>query len=44
MLSGNVVVTAVVELDLSEVLAGYLGHIFNIDPKSGAFQHRSLFI
>jgi hypothetical protein len=45
MLRGDVVVPAVVEFDFSEVLARYLGgHIFNIDPKSGAFQHRGLFI
>jgi hypothetical protein len=45
MLGGDAVVPAVIELNLSEVFARYLGgHIFNIDPKSGAFQHRRLFI
>ena len=44
MLRGDVMVPAVVELDYSEVLARYLVHIFNIDPKSSAFQHSGLFI
>jgi hypothetical protein len=44
VLRGNVMVPAVVQLDYSEVLARYLGgHIFNIDPKSRAFQHRGSF-
>jgi hypothetical protein len=32
-------VSSVVEFDLSEVLARYLVHTFNIDPKPGPFQH-----
>ena len=42
MFGSDVVVLAVVELDFSEVLARYPVHIFNVDPKSGAFQHSAL--
>jgi hypothetical protein len=38
------VVPAVVELNLTEVLARYLVHIFNIDPKTGPFQHSGAFL
>lgn len=42
MLGGDEVIPAVVELDLSKVLARYLVHSFNIDPNCGAFQRSGL--
>lgn len=41
---GEIMVTPVVELDLSKVLARYLAHDFNIVLKTGPFQHRRGFI
>ena len=44
MLGSEIMVPSVVELDLSEVLARYLVHIFNIVLKTGPFQHSQGFI
>ncbi|MCU1539494.1 MAG: aldehyde dehydrogenase [Arthrobacter sp.] len=44
MLGRETMIPAVVELNLTEVLARYLVHIFNIDPKTGPFQHSQAFI
>jgi hypothetical protein len=44
MLGREIMIPAVVELDLAEVLARYLVHIFNIVLKSGPFQHSQAFI
>src|SRR6476620_4912545 len=41
---GEIMVTPVVELDLSKVLARYLAHDFNIVLKTGPFQHCRGFI